>query len=142
MTYAGDVSVETAWSALQSDRDATLVDVRSQAEWSFVGVPDLRSIGKSPVMLEWQSYPNMAVNPEFVARLSQQLSGRGASFETSVYFLCRSGARSRSAAEAATAVGYRQCFNISGGFEGDVNEQRHRGKVNGWKAQGLPWMQS
>ena len=135
--YAGDVDAETAWKALESDPKAVLVDVRTQAEWNFVGVPDLAEIGKQAVLAQWQVFPTMAVNPGFVADV------RAASPDPSapIYFLCRSGARSKSAAMALTAEGYTACFNISNGFEGPHDGDRHRGTVDGWKARGLPWMQ-
>lgn len=142
MSYAGDVTPETAWNALQSSKDIVLVDVRTQAEWTFVGVPDLRPLGKSPVLLEWQRFPGLAVNQSFVAELSQELRKRGASEMTPVYFLCRTGGRSRAAAEAMTAAGFGACYNVAGGFEGEADGDQHRGRINGWKAQGLPWLQS
>ena len=80
----------------------------------------------------------MQVDPEFVARV-EQLTGGDTS--APLYFICRSGARSRSAAQALTAAGYGKCFNVAGGFEGDVDSQGHRGKSNGWKASNLPWVQ-
>jgi rhodanese-related sulfurtransferase len=142
MSYAGDVTPETAWQALQSSKEAMLVDVRTQAEWTFVGVPDLRPLGKSPLLVEWQRYPGMAVNQSFVAELSQELHKRGATATTQVFFLCRTGGRSRSAAEAMTAAGFGVCYNISGGFEGEADGDQHRGLISGWKAQGLPWFQN
>lgn len=142
MAYAGDVTPDVCWTALQSGKAAVLADVRSQAEWTFVGVPDLRPLGKSPLLVEWQRYPGMAVNPSFVAELSAELRKRGAAETSPVYFLCRTGGRSRAAAEAMTAAGFRACFNVAGGFEGEANGEQHRGLINGWKAQGLPWFQS
>jgi rhodanese-related sulfurtransferase len=56
-------------------------------------------------------------------------------------FLCRSGARSHSAAEAATRAGWRECYNVLEGFEGDKDAAHHRGTVGGWKKAGLPWIQ-
>ena len=58
-----------------------------------------------------------------------------------VLFICRSGARSRSAAEALSAAGHTRCFNVSEGFEGDKDAESHRGKRGGWKAASLPWIQ-
>lgn len=142
MSYAGDATPDACWTALQSSKDAVLVDVRTQAEWTFVGVPDLRPLGKSTVLVEWQRYPGMAVNQSFVAELSAELRKRGATGTTPVYFLCRTGGRSRAAAEAMTAVGFGACYNVAGGFEGEADGDQHRGMVNGWKAQGLPWFQS
>lgn len=135
--YAGDVSPEDAWSALSSDPSAQLVDVRTRAEWNFVGLPDLSSVGKQAMLAEWQALPHMAVNDGFVDEIVQG----GADREAPLYCLCRSGARSRAAAIALTAQGFKTVYNISGGFEGDPDAHGHRGEVNGWKADGLPWRQ-
>ncbi|MEX1155088.1 rhodanese-like domain-containing protein [Parvibaculum sp.] len=138
--YAGDVTPEEAFRVLGADPRATLVDVRTRAEWSFVGVPDLSGLGKEPMLLEWQVYPAMERNPRFTDDL---LAGLGANLsDAPLFFLCRSGARSRAAAIALTSVGFGRCFNIAGGFEGDLDGTRHRGARNGWKAAGLPWAQS
>lgn len=142
MSYAGDVTPEDAWSSLAADEAAALVDVRTVAEWSFVGVPDLGQLAKRPLFHEWQSYPSMQVDPAFADRLAEALQAAGAGAETPVYFLCRSGGRSQAAAIAMTARGYARCFNILGGFEGPLDGARHRGHSAGWKADGLPWMQS
>lgn len=140
--YAGDVPVTDAFQALSDDPKAVLVDVRTQAEWSFVGVPDLGPLGREAVFAQWQTFPGGAPNQDFVAELDATLRGLGADGETPVYFLCRSGGRSRSAAIAMTAAGYRNCFNVSDGFEGPLDDAGHRGQVGGWKQQGLPWRQS
>ena len=138
MKYAGDVTSEKAWRALQQDPAAVLVDVRTRAEWIFVGTPDLSAAGKEVVQIEWQSFPGMAVNEEFVAAVES----RGATPESKLYFICRSGIRSRDAAIAMTAAGYAQCCNVADGFEGDLDGNKHRGATGGWKAAGLPWSQS
>jgi rhodanese-related sulfurtransferase len=142
MSYAGDISAADSWQMLEEHPDAILIDVRSQAEWTFVGVPDLGLLDKTPVLIEWQSYPSMAVNQDFVDALSAELRRRQAADDTPLLFLCRSGARSRAAAVAMTAAGRKRCLNVAGGFEGDIDQERHRGNVGGWKAQGLPWIQS
>ena len=136
--YAGDVSAKDAWSKLASDTRAVLVDVRSDAEWNFVGLPDLASLGKKPLLVPLQVFPGMKPNPNFTAEVAQAIPAKDAP----VYFLCRSGGRSRTAAIALTALGYTQCYNVAGGFEGDLDGERHRGRVGGWKAAGLPWAQS
>ncbi len=138
--YAGDVSVDEAWRVLSGNPDAVLVDVRTRAEWSFVGVPDLGSIGKEPLLSEWQVFPAMSLNPSFVADVAGAL-GEGRK-SAPVLFLCRSGARSKAAAVALTQAGFGACYNVVGGFEGDLDEMRHRGRRTGWKAGGLPWVQS
>lgn len=135
--YAGDITVREAWDMLQEEPEAVLVDVRSDVEWRYVGVPDLASLDKKTVFVCWQSYPNMRLNSNFVS----DLEAAGVGPDRKVLLLCRSGARSRDAAIALTANGYRTCYNVAGGFEGPRDETRHRGATEGWKAGGLPWWQ-
>ncbi len=130
------------WEALVADPSAVLIDVRTVAEWNFVGLPDLESLGKRVLLVEWQRFPDMAVNPFFADELSEALADLGVGQDAPLYFICRSGARSRSAATKATAGGFTRAFNVAGGFEGALGPDRHRGCVDGWKASGLPWIQS
>ncbi|APH59739.1 Sulfide dehydrogenase precursor [Granulibacter bethesdensis] len=132
-----NVPVVDAWSALKTDPEARLVDVRTDVEWVFVGIPDLSSIRQKPALINWQVYPQMQVNPRFVDELRQA----GLTPEHHIYFLCRSGARSMAAAIAAREAGYEHVYNIAEGFEGPVDANGHRGVAAGWKAEGLPWQQ-
>ena len=140
--YAGDLSVAEAWELLKITPKAQLVDVRTTAEWNFVGLPDLTGVGREAHLVEWQSFPSMAPNPAFVSDASLDVLEAGADKNAPVLFLCRSGARSRAAAIAMTRAGFSRAYNIAGGFEGDLDGERHRGRNNGWKAQGLPWKQT
>jgi len=137
MSYAGDLNPTEAWALLSKDPKSVLVDVRTQPEWTFVGVPDLTKIGKQLMLVSWQTYPTMAIDPGFVDRVAAAVPDRDAP----ILFLCRSGARSRSAAIAMTSAGYRRCYNVAEGFEGAMDAERHRGRIAGWKAAGLPWKQ-
>lgn len=139
MSYAGDLSVSEAWQLLAADPAARLVDVRTAPEWSFVGRPDLNSVSKAPLLLSWQVYPQMAVDTDFISKLTRELGDAGK--KAPILFLCRSGARSKAAAIAATAAGFTRCYNIAGGFEGDRDGNSHRSSVGGWRFAGLPWMQ-
>ena len=132
-----NVSPQAVYKALRSDPQARLVDVRTDAEWAFVGLPDLSGTGQDPVLIPWQVYPSMQVNGAFADHLRQA----GLTPEHKIYFLCRSGVRSVAAANAAAAAGYAHVFNIADGFEGPPNEDGHRGVVAGWKAESLPWHQ-
>lgn len=140
--YPGSVSVSEAYDLLGREHKAQLVDVRTQAEWAFVGVPDLSEHGRDAVLAEWQRYPTMDVVEDFVSRLERELHKRGVGKADPVLFLCRSGARSSAAVKAMTAAGWVGSRNIEGGFEGPLDQERHRGHVDGWKAAGLPWAQS
>lgn len=137
MAGVPDITPEDAWAAIRSDPAAVLVDVRTDAEWNFVGVPDLAEAAKQVVLIPWQSYPAMQVNPAFL----EQLARAGATPQHKLYFLCRSGARSMSAALAAVQAGFPHCFNVADGFEGPLDAEGHRGLLGGWKAAGLPWRQ-
>ncbi|MCH9765353.1 MAG: rhodanese-like domain-containing protein [Alphaproteobacteria bacterium] len=137
-----DVSVSDVWTKLQSDPGTVLIDVRSRSEWTFVGLPDLSTIGKSVLTIEWQTFPDNQIDPEFGNRLHSELQRSGAGEDTELFFICRSGGRSRMAAEVLAAQhGYRRCYNVAEGFEGGLDANRHRGKASGWKAAGLPWVQ-
>jgi rhodanese-related sulfurtransferase len=121
------VPPQQAWQGLNDDPDARLVDVRTEAEWNSVGIPDLDGLGKQLVRLPWQFGPGQP-NPEFLEGLRE--AGLGP--EHTLYFICRSGARSAAAAEAAAATGYRAVINVANGFEGSP-------LARGWKSLGLPW---
>ena len=138
VSFAGDIPVEEAWAVLRDERDATLIDVRTDAEWSYVGVPDLAGLGKQPLLVSWQRFPDMAINAEFI----EMLHRAGLSLDAANLFICRSGVRSRAAALAMAAEGFSRCYNVAEGFEGDKDASQHRGTTGGWKAAGLPWIQS
>jgi rhodanese-related sulfurtransferase len=139
---ADDLAPQDAYALMQQNEDVQLVDVRTQAEWNFVGVPDVSALGREVILLEWQLYPAMNVRSDFVEALSAELERRGVAKDVPVLFLCRSGARSAAAAAALARAGYSHCINVSEGFEGTVDASRHRGTLSGWKASGLPWVQS
>jgi rhodanese-related sulfurtransferase len=139
-----EVMPTEAWGILRDDQNSVLVDVRSAAEWGFVGIPDVSELGKSVLMVEWARFPGMVPNPDFVRDLREKLDG---SAPSRLLFLCRSGVRSLNAAKAvARAYGEDGlpvlCTNVAEGFEGDLDTLKHRGVLSGWKARGLAWRQS
>lgn len=140
----GDMLPADAWATLSNDRSSRLIDVRTRAEWGFVGVPDLSGLDRDLLCVEWAVWPDMSVNPRFVAEVQDALSGQ---WPDTLLFLCRSGVRSRYAAEAvaealAPTGASTRCINVAEGFEGDLDPEKHRGRLNGWKARGLAWRQS
>lgn len=136
-----EVPASDAWARLQADAGSILIDVRTRAEWTFVGLPDLSSIGKRVVTLEWQTFPEGRVDPGFAEKLEGLLESAGVAKDAEVFFICRSGARSYAAATALADAGYSRCRNVTEGFEGPLDTGRHRGQIAGWKAAGLPWTQ-
>ena len=137
--YAGDLTAAQAWELLASDERAILVDVRTEAEWRYVGVPDVAGLGRVAAFVEWVGYPSGAVNPRFLAQLAG--AGLAPGDGRPVAFLCRSGVRSVAAAKAATEAGFGPAYNVLEGFEGNTDAAGHRGG-SGWRAAGLPWTQS
>jgi len=140
--YAGDVSARQAYEDLAGSPAAALIDVRTAAEWVYVGVPVLNEIGKQPILVEWDEFPSGQLVPDFIGRLKAELGKRGVTAEAPLYFICRSGNRSRHAAIAAAAAGYPNSYNVELGFEGRLSPDRHRNTPGSWKAEGLPWVQS
>lgn len=135
--YAGDRDPWNVHDALTSEKDSVLIDVRTVPEWQFVGVPDLSALGKDVLFIEWQSYPEMKINENFV----DDVRAAGVKPEQPVYLICRSGVRSKAAAKALTAAGYQVCYNVAEGFEGDKDDRARRGSIGGWRYHDLPWRQ-
>ena len=135
--YAGDLLIEEAWSLLKSDPQAVLVDIRTKAEWSYVGIPDLSDIGREPVFAQWLLAPAMSENPNFFDEMTTQ----GVTPDKAAIFMCRTVNRSPRAARAMTAKGFPRCYFLRDGFEGSLDDKKHRGHRDGWKAAGLPWIQ-
>jgi rhodanese-related sulfurtransferase len=139
--HIASVSVEEAWTRLKGGARSVLIDVRTIAEWAYVGLPDLSTIGKRPVLVEWQGFPDDRLNTAFVERITEALTPIGADRDSELLFICRSGQRSLKAAQAMAAAGFKHCRNVADGFEGPLDPNRHRGQLGGWKAKGLPWAQ-
>ncbi len=137
MDYSGDVEPFQAYDVLKDDENSYLIDVRTLPEWSYVGIPNLGEIGKDVLRISWLIYPTMEVNHNFIEQLKTVIDDKDAK----LFFLCKVGGRSLDAAIMAQRGGFKNCYNVSGGFEGKLNEHGHRGKSDGWKAQNLPWYQ-
>ena len=128
LPYAGALTPREAFDIWQLAPGAKLVDVRTRAEWDWVGrVPGAEEI-------EWMSYPSNQPNSHFLAQLKHSVDR-----ESLVMFLCRSGVRSHHAASLANEAGYSACYNVLEGFEGDKDAKGQRGKTGGWRHAGLPW---
>lgn len=128
LPYAGALTPQEAYDVWQLAPGAKLIDVRTHAEWDWVGrIPDA-------IEIEWLSYPENRRNPHFLAQLKQQVDR-----EALLMFICRSGARSHNAAVLACEGTQRECYNVLEGFEGDKDANGQRGKVGGWRHAGLPW---
>lgn len=138
--YAGDVTAREAWDELMKNPGAVLFDVRTKVEWQLIGQPDLSSIDREPIYLQWVTAEG--VNKNFVAEVEAALNELGTAKDAPIYFMCQSGGRSKMAAMQLAEKGYTASYNVAEGFEGDLDEEKHRNSVSGWKVAGLPWTQS
>ncbi len=120
-----------AFEFLQSTPEAVFIDVRSDIEHMFVGHPD------GAMLIPWIDGPDWEINPDFVAHVR-----KAASINRPVVLICRSGKRSMDAGLALEQAGLTEIYNVLHGFEGDLDEHHHRNSVNGWRHDGLPWVQT
>jgi rhodanese-related sulfurtransferase len=132
--YKGDLSPTEAFERLKADPEAVLLDVRTLPEWVYVGLPAVERL----LRISWQNFPNMEPNPRFVAMVCEA----GVPQHAQILCICRSGQRSALAAQALSAAGFENCYNVAEGFEGERDEDGHRGTIGGWKSAGLPWVQN
>ncbi|MCQ8115985.1 rhodanese-like domain-containing protein [Methylomonas rosea] len=121
-----------SWAVLQANSAAVLIDVRTAIEHSFVGHPP------QAIHVAWKEFPGMQLNTGFIDQVQQHAPDKTAP----ILLLCRSGQRSVDAAKALEAAGYEHLINILEGFEGPLDENKHRGNTGGWRFHGLPWQQS
>ena len=134
LAYAGAVTPEEAWALLQADQGIVLVDVRTNAERDWVGRVHISESQHHTV--QWSLYPGGTPNPDFMLQLAAAVPDKN----TPILFLCRSGVRSQHGAKLATEQGYKHCYNILQGFEGDKDAHGHRKTVGGWCSTDLPWI--
>jgi rhodanese-related sulfurtransferase len=128
LPYAGALTPQEAYQVWQLAPGARLVDVRTRAEWDWVGrIP-------GAIEIEWISYPDSRPNSHFLSQLKQEVDR-----EALVMFICRSGIRSHQAAALASSAAQRECYNVLEGFEGAVDANGQRGRIGGWRHAGLPW---
>lgn len=136
--YRGDLVIPEAWDILKQQPDACLIDVRTSEELIFTGAPWLDEINKELIHIPWRFFPNMELNTSFGETIQQNIPNSA----LILLFICRSGGRSREAAMYTTKLGYENCYNIVNGFEGEPDNNHHRGTLMSWKAYGLPWRQA
>ena len=137
MSYKRNLLPKMAVERLQSNSQALFVDVRSKAEYKYVGFPE------NSILIPWIDDPDWEPNPEaFSDLVMQELDGRENLLNTEIILICRSGFRSNEALKCLENKGFTQVSHVASGFEGDLDENDHRGNLNGWRHDGMPWSQS
>ena len=137
MSYKRNLLPKMAVERLQNNPQALFVDVRSKAEYKYVGYPE------NSILIPWIDNPDWEPNPEVFSDLvMQELDGRENLLNTEIILICRSGFRSNEALKCLENKGFTQVSHVASGFEGDLDENDHRGNLNGWRHDGMPWSQS
>jgi len=137
MSYKRNLLPKIAVEKLQNNPQALFVDVRSKAEYKYVGYPE------NSILIPWIDDPDWEPNPEaFSDLVMQELDGRENLLNTEIILICRSGFRSNEALKCLENKGFTQVSHVASGFEGDLDENTHRGNLNGWRHDGMPWSQS
>jgi rhodanese-related sulfurtransferase len=121
-----------AWEWLQRHPEALFIDVRMEIEYLYVGHPP------GVVHIPWYEYPELMPDPAgFVAAVEREAGGR----DRPVVLICRSGRRTVDAGVVLEAAGFREVVNVLHGFEGELDADMRRSRLNGWRFDGLPWEQ-
>lgn len=137
-----DISPTETYNNLKSDLNSMLIDVRTDEEFALVGIVGASEIADRLAHIPWKILPNMSENPNFINDLEEALKRVSKDkSDLKLYFLCKSGVRSKQAAIYCQNAGYKNCYNVANGFEGDLDKNSQRGNINGWKASNLPWRQ-
>ena len=137
MSYKRNLLPKMAIERLQNNPQALFVDVRSKAEYKYVGYPE------NSILIPWIDDPDWEPNPEaFSDAVMQELDGRENLSDTEIILICRSGFRSNEALKCLENKGFTQVSHVASGFEGDLDVNDHRGNLNGWRHDGMPWSQS
>ena len=137
MSYKRNLLPQMALERLKANPDALFVDVRCKAEYKYVGYPE------NSVLIPWTDEPTWEPDHDVFAQLVlKELSERQNILDTEVILICRSGFRSNEALKCLENKGFNKVSHVASGFEGDLDENDHRGNLNGWRLDGMPWSQS
>ena len=122
---------------MNENPEAVLIDVRTRAEHKYVGFPD------NSILIPWFDEPDLESDPDtFYESVLDALSDRNDAKDTELILICRSGFRSNEALKCLQSKGFTCVSHVASGFEGDLDENDHRGNLNGWRNDGMPWSQS
>jgi len=136
MEYKRNVLPKMAIDRLNANPEAVLIDVRTSAEYKYVGFPE------NSILIPWFDEPDLNSDPlAFCEAVNNHLSDRSDILSTELILICRSGFRSNEALKCLQSNGFTCVSHVASGFEGDLDENDHRGNLNGWRNDGMPWSQ-
>lgn len=136
MEYKRNLLPKMAIDRLNANPEAVLIDVRTSAEHKYVGFPE------NSILIPWFDEPDLNSDPSaFCKAVNNHLSDRSDILSTELILICRSGFRSNEALKCLQSNGFTCVSHVASGFEGDLDENDHRGNLNGWRNDGMPWSQ-
>jgi rhodanese-related sulfurtransferase len=138
MSEVKSITPKEAWDIMAHQPQSVLIDVRSSMEYLFVGH------AKGAISIPWIDEPDWVVDPHFASHIRQLMLGGARCTEDGcvpVLLICRSGKRSLEAGNLLVKEGFKDVYNIEGGFEGPLDEKHQRSTISGWRFDGLPWEQ-
>lgn len=140
------VTAAEAYDAWKKNQSIKILDVRTVAEYVFVGHPAMaHNVPFLFATRKWDAEEGkyaMTPNQKFMEQVAAVLKR-----DDVILITCRSGQRSAKAANKLTEAGYKHVYSIVDGFEGEklkdpdsgVNGKREK---NGWRNAGPPWTYS
>lgn len=120
---------------------AKIVDCRTPAEYVFVGhAPMAHNIPSR--LAKWDPVQRKLIyteNPQFEKIMKEKFG-----VNDTILIMCRSGGRSAASVNRLAAIGFKNVYTVTDGFEGDKVKDKQsyfKGKRmwNGWKNSGAPW---
>jgi len=137
MSYKRNLLPKMAVERMNENPEAVLIDVRTRAEHKYVGFPD------NSILIPWFDEPDLESDPDtFYESVLDALSDRNDAMDAELILICRSGFRSNEALKCLQSKGFTCVSHVASGFEGDLDENDHRGNLNGWRNDGMSWSQS
>ncbi len=137
-----DVIPSDAYALATSNAGYYILDVRTVAEWQWVGHPGINKAGEGAALTgkvlnisyEVSKKGQMILNDHFLKDVQDVFQDTS---NVVLITMCRSGSRSKAAATVLEAAGYN-VLNMVTGFEGSADTNGYR-TVNAWKVEGLPY---
>jgi rhodanese-related sulfurtransferase len=140
-----DVTPQDAYTMATTDANVFILDVRTPAEWLWVGHPGANKLDEGAALagkvinvsykIDYKG--GMIINPSFMSDVSELLNG---SDNPTLITMCRSGKRSVAAATLLEENGFN-ALNMITGFQGGKDAAGYR-TVSGWAIDGLPYNNS
>lgn len=106
-----EVSIAELSSALKTDSETVLIDVREPAEFAQQHIAGAVNYPRGVLEMNIHNHPKVAASGCEPQIALQQLA------QQPMYLICRSGGRSALAAEALQRMGFSKIYSVAGGMQ-------------------------